>query len=192
MQKGIDFMIQNLILQALLVGAVMVSSNSFSESKSILDVKVKEIVSQDAPKAIVQAHKAKLYLIVNTASECGHTSQYAGLQKLFETYSPKGLMVLGFPSNDFGKQEPGSNAEIKKFCELKFKVTFPMYEKIVVLGPNKHELYKQLVEQSDSKAEVKWNFEKFLVNAEGKVVGRYPSSVTPEDQELKKAIEKNL
>lgn len=135
--------------------------------------------------------KGKVLLLVNTASECGYTPQYQGLQKLHATYEGRGFSVVGFPSNDFGGQEPGSNKDIKAFCSTKFGVTFPMFAKIPVKGPAKHPLYAMLV-QTPPAGEVKWNFNKFLVGKDGKVIARYDSDVTPEAPELAAAIEKAL
>lgn len=135
--------------------------------------------------------KGKVLLLVNTASECGYTPQYEGLQKLQATYEKRGFTVIGFPSNDFGGQEPGSNKDIKAFCSTKFGVTFPLFSKITVKGPNKHPLYAMLV-QTPPEGEVSWNFNKFLVGKDGKVIARYDSKVTPESPELVQAIEKAL
>ncbi|CAN5781402.1 hypothetical protein BH11MYX4_BH11MYX4_13250 [soil metagenome] len=135
--------------------------------------------------------RGKVLLLVNTASECGYTPQYQGLEKLHTTYGARGFSVVGFPSNDFGGQEPGSNKEIKAFCTAKFGVTFPMFAKIPVKGPAKHPLYAMLV-QTPPAGEVKWNFNKFLVGKDGKVIARFDSDVTPESPELASAIEKAL
>lgn len=137
-------------------------------------------------------YKGKTLLIVNTASQCGYTSQYEGLEKTFAKYKAKGLVVLGFPSNDFGGQEPGSDQEIKAFCAKNYKVKFPMFSKSVVKGPQKQELFKFLTESAPTKGEIKWNFEKFLVNGQGQVVGRFGSSVTPDSVELTRALETAL
>jgi glutathione peroxidase len=135
--------------------------------------------------------KGKVLLLVNTASECGYTPQYQGLQKLHAAYEGRGFNVVGIPSNDFGGQEPGSNKDIKAFCSTKFGVTFPMFAKIPVKGPAKHPLYAMLVETPPA-GEVKWNFNKFLVGKDGKAIARYDSDVTPESPDLAKAIEKAL
>lgn len=142
----------------------------------------------------LSAYAGKTLLIVNTASECGYTPQYKGLQETYLKYKDKGLVVLGFPSNDFGGQEPGSDAEIKKFCDLKYKVTFPMFSKDVVKGPKKSNLYKFLTESGakELQGEVSWNFEKFLISKDGKVVGRYKSNVTPDSKDLTSAIDKEI
>jgi glutathione peroxidase len=135
--------------------------------------------------------RGKVLLLVNTASECGYTPQYAGLQKLHATYEKRGFSVVAFPSNDFGGQEPGSNKEIKAFCSTKFGVTFPLFAKITVKGPNKHPLYAML-SQTPPAGDVKWNFAKFLVAKDGTVIARYDSDVTPETPALVQAIEKAL
>jgi glutathione peroxidase len=135
--------------------------------------------------------RGKVLLLVNVASECGYTPQYEGLQKLHTTYEARGFSVVGFPSNDFGGQEPGSNKDIKTFCTTKFHVTFPMFAKIPVKGPEKHPLYAMLV-QTPPAGEVKWNFNKFLVGKDGKVIARFDSDVTPDSPELKAAIDKAL
>lgn len=136
--------------------------------------------------------KGKTVLVVNTASQCGYTPQYKGLEALYQKYKDKGFIVVGVPSNDFGHQEPGSNAEIKKFCELKYQVSFPMIQKSKVKGENKSPLYKYLTANAPEKGEVQWNFEKFLVDTKGKVVGRYRSKVKPLSSALTQAIEKSL
>lgn len=131
----------------------------------------------------------KVVLIVNTASECGYTPQYDGLEKLHAKYAARGFAVLGFPSNDFGGQEPGSSSEIATFCKTKYGVTFPMFEKVATKGPNRSELYALL---SNDLGEPKWNFHKYLVDAEGKPVKAFPSAVKPDAPELVEAIEELL
>lgn len=135
--------------------------------------------------------RGKVVLVVNTASECGYTPQYEGLERLHEKLEARGFAVLGFPSNDFGAQEPGSDTEIAAFCTSKFGVKFPMFSKIPVKGSSKNPLYAFLT-QAPPAGEVKWNFEKFLIGKDGTVIGRFPSSVTPEDPKLIEAIEKAL
>ncbi len=138
-------------------------------------------------------YKGKVVLIVNVASQCGYTKQYAGLEKLYESKKGDGLVILGFPANEFGKQEPGSNAEIKEFCSAKFNVTFPMFEKIVVKGEGVEPLYKQLAAQpAPIGGEPKWNFTKFLVDKSGNVVARYEPAVKPDDQAMLKKIDELL
>lgn len=139
--------------------------------------------------------RGKALLFVNTASECGYTSQYEGLQKLHETYGPRGLVVAGLPCNQFGGQEPGTAEEIKTFCTTKYGVGFPMFEKVKVNGPERHPLYAILTQAQDGSGkagDVQWNFEKFLVAADGKRVERFRSAVEPESAELIAAIERAL
>jgi len=135
--------------------------------------------------------RGKVLLLVNVASECGYTPQYEGLQKLHAAYEARGFSVIGFPSNDFGGQEPGSNQDIKTFCSTKFHVTFPMFAKIPVKGPTKAPLYAMLV-QTPPAGEVKWNFNKFLVGKDGKIIARFDSDVTPESAQLTAAIDRAL
>lgn len=136
----------------------------------------------------LHAYKDKAVLIVNTASECGFTPQYQELQDLSETYGDKGLVVLGFPCNQFGGQEPGTAAEIEAFCSLNFGVTFPLFEKVDVKGPDADPLFQYLTEQTGG--EIKWNFTKFLVDRQGQVVKQYDSSIKP--LEMSPDIEKLL
>nr|WP_120491832.1 glutathione peroxidase [Corynebacterium lactis] len=134
-------------------------------------------------------------LIVNTASECGFTDQYDGLQALFDDLAPRGFFVLGFPCNQFGGQEPGSEEEIKAFCSREFGVTFPLFAKTDVNGPDEHPLFTELKKAVDPDGEagdVKWNFEKFVVGPEGDVLGRFRSKVEPDDEALLDLIEDNL
>ena len=138
------------------------------------------------------AFKGKVVLVVNVASECGYTPQYEGLQKLYQNYKDKGLVLVGFPANNFGAQEPGTNEQILTFCQTKYHVTFPMMAKISVKGKDKHPLFTYLTEQSPIKGEIKWNFSKFLLDKDGKLVARYDSGVKPEDPELTSRIESLL
>ncbi len=152
------------------------------------------VVDVEGKPATLSPFKGKVALIVNTASKCGYTGQYKDLQELYAKYKDKGFVVLGFPSNDFGGQEPGSNKEIKTFCETNFNVKFPLFDKGAVKGAQKQPLYKFLTEEAGDayKGEVGWNFEKFLVDKRGHVVGRYKSGVKPSDLELTKIIESSL
>jgi glutathione peroxidase len=134
-------------------------------------------------------------LVVNVASKCGFTPQYAGLEALYERYHDRGLTVLGFPSNQFGSQEPGSAEEIAEFCSATYGVTFPMFAKTDVNGPDRHPLFERLTETADAEGEagdVAWNFEKFLVSPAGEVVARFRSSVAPDDPALLEAVESVL
>jgi glutathione peroxidase len=145
----------------------------------------------DGAEVKLSTFQGKVALVVNVASQCGFTRQYSGLQELFQQYGPRGFVVLGFPSNDFGGQEPGSNEEIKSFCSSKFGVTFPMFAKVTVEGGEKHPVYRYLTSATGGD-EVGWNFEKFLVDKNGRVIGRFKSSVRPDSSELKDAIEQAL
>jgi glutathione peroxidase len=135
-------------------------------------------------------YKDKVLLIVNTASQCGFTPQYQGLQALYDKYAGKGLAVLGFPCNQFGQQEPGSATEIQSFCETRYGVSFPLFDKVEVNGPQAHPLFQYLTKSAPGifgSEAIKWNFTKFLVDRQGKVIKRYPSLTKPED--LAKDIE---
>jgi glutathione peroxidase len=135
------------------------------------------------------AYKGKVLLVVNTASECGNTPQYAGLEKLHEENKDKGFAVLGFPSNDFGGQEPGSEAEIKKFCTLNYKVTFPLFAKVKTKGDGQSPVYQFLTAKH---GEPKWNFHKYLVGKDGQVIRAFAAKLPPDDKELKAAIDAAL
>lgn len=161
-----------------------------ARAASCYDIAVKDI---DGAAVKLDAYRGQVLLIVNVASECGYTSQYKGLQTAFEKYRAKGLTVLGFPCNQFGGQEPGSNAEIKQFCSTTFRVTFPLFDKIDVNGAKRHPLYVWLAgKESPFPGEVKWNFGKFLVGRDGQLIARYDSGVAPDSAELTKAIEAAL
>jgi glutathione peroxidase len=164
----------------------MLTSSAFAAS-SVHEFTLSSIDGAPAP---LSAYKGKVVLIVNVASQCGYTPQYAGLEKLYEKYKAQGFTILGFPANNFGSQEPGTNEEIKTFCSRNYKVTFPMYSKISVLGSDKAPLYKYLTEAKGG--EVKWNFTKFLVDGDGKVIARFESDVEPESSDLVGAVEKAL
>lgn len=138
--------------------------------------------------------KGKVLLVVNTASKCGFTPQYHDLENLYKEYNSKGLEILGFPSNDFANQEPGTNAEIKKFCSLNFGVTFPLFSRGPVSGSEKQGVYKYLTEESgkEFQGEISWNFEKFLVDRNGKVKARFGSYINPESQRIKTVLQQLL
>jgi glutathione peroxidase len=157
---------------------------------SVYDYKAKSLDGKDVP---LSDYRDRALLIVNTASQCGFTPQYAGLEDLYKTYQDKGLTVLGFPCNQFGGQEPGTAAEIGAFCTKNYGVTFPMLEKVEVNGDHAHPLWQYLKDEKPgllgTKA-IKWNFTKFLVDRAGKVVARFGSNETPAS--LKPAIEKLL
>lgn len=152
---------------------------------TVLDMNNKEIK--------LSSYNGKVLLIVNVASECGYTKQYAGLQEIYEKYNPQGFEILAFPCNDFGGQEPGTNEEIQHFCSSKFGVTFKLFDKIKVLGDGKSPLYERLINNSvTEKGDVKWNFEKFLISKDGKIVSRFRHKVEPTSEEVISAIESEL
>jgi glutathione peroxidase len=157
-------------------------------SISIADISVKTI---DGTSKSMADYAGKVLLIVNVASQCGYTPQYKGLEALYQKYQAQGLEVLGFPCNDYGMQEPGSNTEIQQFCETRYGVTFPMFDKVHAKGSQQHPLYAQLT-KAEPMGDVAWNFEKFLVNKQGEVIARYKSGVAPESLELNQAIEQEL
>lgn len=174
----------NWIFSVLLFFFGMISLNA--QNKTEIDMTDKNFydfsaVSIDGEEIKMSEYKDKVVLVVNTASKCGFTPQYEGLEKLYEEYGDKGLVVLGFPSNQFANQEPGSDDEIASFCQKNYGVSFPMFSKIDVNGKNAHPLYKYLKEQKGGTfgSKIKWNFTKFLIDKNGKVVGRYASNVKP-------------
>jgi glutathione peroxidase len=177
---------------------------------AIYDIPVKTIDGSDSS---LRAYAGKVLLVVNVASQCGLTPQYEALEKLYEAQRERGLVVLGFPANDFGAQEPGSNEEIASFCSTKFGVQFPLFEKISVKGESRHPLYSELIAaqpeaagngnafrdklagygvQPDSPAGILWNFEKFVIGRDGRVAARFAPDVTPDDPKVLAAIEAEL
>ena len=136
--------------------------------------------------------KGKVIMVVNTASFCGNTPQYDGLQTLYERYRDQGFTILAFPANDFGKQEPGTNKEIAEFCYTKYALEFPLFSKITVLGENKHSLYRYLTEQTPYKGEIDWNFQKFLIARDGEVIARYRPGMKPLTKQIVEDIEAAL
>lgn len=180
-------------------------------STSIYDIPVKKINGTDASLA---EFKGEVLLVVNVASKCGLTPQYEGLEKLYEQYRGQGLVIAGFPANDFKSQEPGTNDEIQSFCSLNYGVQFPLFDKITVVGENKHPLYAALIEaqptaislaevpfrqklkgygiDANPEPEIMWNFEKFLVSREGEVVKRFTPDTAPDEPTLVAAIQEEL
>jgi glutathione peroxidase len=149
----------------------------------------------DGSPETLKTYQGKTMLIVNVASKCGFTPQYAGLQQLYLKYKDRGFLILGFPANNFAAQEPGTDAEIKTFCTRTYNVTFPMFSKISVKGDDKSPLYQFLTEQSSNAAthgDIKWNFTKFLIGKDGKVLARFEPDVKPESPEMEKAVESAL
>ncbi len=162
------------------------------KTKSILEFKMKDIDGNDVK---LDKYKGNVLLVVNTASKCGYTPQYEGLETIFKKYNAQGFYVLGFPANNFGGQEPGSEAEIKEFCTTKYKVSFPMFAKISVKGEDQDPLYKFLTSMDtdpEFAGDITWNFNKFLIDKNGQVVARFSSQDTPESEAVTNAIEKYL
>lgn len=153
---------------------------------SLHDLSAETINHQPQP---LSAYAGKVVLVVNTASECGYTPQYAGLEQLWRDYQGRGLAVLGFPSNEFGGQEPGSEEQIKTFCETRYRVSFPMFAKVATKGTEQSPVYRFLTAQH---GEPKWNFHKYLVGKDGRVLRAFESKVKPDDPELRQAIESAL
>ena len=159
---------------------------------TIYDIPLKTLKGESTSLA---EHKGKALLIVNVASQCGLTPQYAGLEELQKRLGDRGFSVLGFPSNQFGAQEPGSADEIETFCSTTYGVTFPLYEKADVNGDDRQPLYEELTKAADAEGhtgDIRWNFETFLVSPQGEVVGRFSPVVTPEDPALVEAVEAQL
>ena len=160
-----------------------------AEPKSAYDFSMKNIDGQTVDLA---AYQGKVALFVNVASRCGFTPQYEGLENLYEKYKDKGLVVLGFPANDFLWQEPGDEGQIKQFCSTKYHVTFPMFAKIHVKGAEQAPLYEYLTKNTPRPGKVTWNFNKFLVGRDGRIIDRFDSKVKPDAAELVTALEKAL
>jgi len=158
-------------------------------TKGVLDFTMNTIDGKPQP---LSAFKGNVLMIVNTASECGYTPQYETLEKLFETYKDKGFRILAFPANNFGEQEPGTNSEIKAFCSTRYHTTFDLFEKISVKGNDQHPLYQYITKESPLSGEVKWNFQKYLVDKSGKIVAKYLSKVDPMSKEVREEVEKLL
>ncbi|GAA5508789.1 glutathione peroxidase [Novipirellula caenicola] len=181
-----------LLATALVLGAFTTMATAHDDHECALDFKVKNI---DGETVDLEDYEGKVVLIVNTASKCGLTPQYAGLQSLYKKYEDKGFVVLGFPCNQFNSQEPGSEADIKSFCSTKYNVSFPMFSKVDVNGDDATPLYKYLTSKDvkpAGKGKVSWNFEKFLIDRDGTLVHRFAPRTTPDDAELVKAIEAEL
>ena len=170
-----------------LLASLIAMTNIAASAESLYDIKLKDIDGKDTTLA---AYKGKAVLVVNVASKCGYTKQYAGLETMYKKYKDQGFAVLGFPCNQFGGQEPGTNEQIKEFCSGKFSVTFPLFDKIEVNGANRHPFYVALAgKDSPFPGDIKWNFNKFLIGRDGKILNRFDSKVAPESEELTKAVE---
>jgi glutathione peroxidase len=171
-----------MMISALAAAAIIAPASLFDFSVSTID---------GDPKPLAD-YKGKVVIVVNTASKCGLTPQYEGLEALYKKHKDAGLVVLGFPANNFNGQEPGTNAEIKAFCTGTYDVSFPMFSKISVKGPDQHPLYRWLVRQVEPVADIEWNFAKFLVGKDGKVIQRFPSRTAPNSPEFTEAVSKAL
>jgi glutathione peroxidase len=177
---------------AMVAAGVSSLSAATAEKQNVLSFTVKDIEGKDVNLA---TYKGKVLLILNVASKCGNTPQYDGLEKLYSKYKDKGLVVMGFPANNFGGQEPGTNAQIKQFCESTYHVDFPMFAKVSVKGKDIAPLFAYLTAQECkpiSKGDIAWNFEKFLVDRDGNLIGRFANGVQPENAALVEAIEAAL
>ncbi|HZI17872.1 MAG TPA: glutathione peroxidase [Pyrinomonadaceae bacterium] len=163
-----------------------------AEGRTLYDYTVKDAKGRDVSLA---DYRGKVVMLVNVASKCGYTPQYDGLQKLYERYRDRGFVVLGFPANNFGGQEPGTDEQIQDFCRLNYGVNFPVFAKISVKGDDKHPLYQHLTDEATNPGfagEVKWNFNKFLVGKDGRVVARFESADKPESEKVTQAVESAL
>ncbi len=180
---------------ALMLTTILASAADPSKETTVtgpLQFKMKDIDGKEMDLATL---KGKVVLFVNVASQCGYTKQYTGLEALYKAHKDAGLVIVGVPANEFGKQEPGTDAEIKEFCSTKYNVTFPMLSKVVVKGEGIAPLYKFLTEKETNPQHggaIKWNFEKFLINRKGEVVNHFGSGVEPDSDELTKAIKTEL
>jgi glutathione peroxidase len=179
------------ISSCLPIGVLLIMVMSASAGSELYNFTLNSIDGKPAPLA---DYKGKVLMIVNVASQCGYTPQYSALESIYEKYKDKGFVILGFPANNFGAQEPGTNEEIKTFCTRKYNVTFPMYAKISVKGDDQSPLYSYLTRQTlpGIGGDIKWNFTKFLVDRNGKVVQRFEPAITPDSKEVTGAIEKQL
>jgi glutathione peroxidase len=176
----------------LLVCLLLFAGVLMAAEKTIYDFTLNSIEGQPAPLA---AYKGKVIMLVNVASRCGFTPQYTALESVYEKYKDRGFVIVGIPANNFGSQEPGTNQEIKTFCTTKYNVTFPMMSKVSVKGDDKTPLYQFLTDKAanpQTGGEIQWNFTKFLIGRDGRVITRFESAVTPDSPEVVAAIEKAL
>ena len=178
-------------LLSLIASAALILAPAAYAGDSVHDYQVKDIQGKDVNLA---DYKDKVLMIVNVASKCGATPQYADLVALQEKYADQGLVVLGFPANNFGGQEPGSNEEIMEFCKATYEVDFPMFAKVSVKGDDKAPLFEYLTsaENPDKEGDIVWNFEKFLVGKDGKLLRRFKTGINPGDSDVSEAVEKAL
>lgn len=170
---------------------VSLSNNKTNMAQDTINIINEKVLNIDGQDVSLSDYKGKVLMIVNVASFCGYTPQYEGLENIYKKYKDMGFEILAFPCNDFGAQEPGSNEEIKTFCTTRYSVTFPLFDKIKVLGNEKSPLYAKLINFPPA-GDISWNFEKFLIDKNGNVVARFKSKVTPESEEITSAIEKEL
>jgi glutathione peroxidase len=180
-----------ILRKSLILGMVLIMAESAVAAPNIYNFTLPSLDGEPLPLA---NFKGKVVMLVNVASRCGYTPQYTGLEALYEKYKDQGFVILGFPANNFGGQEPGTNQEIKKFCSTKYSVTFPIYGKVSVKGDDETPLYQYLTKQADPThtGDIKWNFTKFLVDRNGNVAQRFEPAVTPESKEVVTAVEKLL
>jgi glutathione peroxidase len=172
------------------IAALAMTASLFADDAKLYSIPLKDI---DGKETSLKKYAGKVLLIVNVASQCGNTPQYEGLEKLWRARKAAGLVVLGFPCNDFGAQEPGTNAEIKTFCKTNYDVTFPMFDKLHVKGAEQHPLYGALTGAgSPFPGDVQWNFGKFLIGRDGKIVARFEPETGPDSPEIAKAIDAAL
>ncbi len=177
---------------SLVTGALLLMAGSlFAAAAGFYSFTLNSLDGKPAPLA---DYKGKVVLVVNVASQCGYTPQYSALESIYEKYKDQGFVILGFPANNFGAQEPGTNEEIKTFCTRKYSVTFPIYAKISVKGSDQASLYAYLTKDTEPgiRGDIKWNFTKFLIDRNGNVVQRFEPAVTPDSKEVVSAIEKQL
>ena len=192
--RKLIFVLSTLALGSGLMASPRVHANQegllmAAKTANVYDFTIDDI---DGKPVNLGTYKGKVLLLVNTASLCGNTPQYGDLERIYEQYHEQGFEVLAFPANNFGQQEPGTNAEIKGFCLTKYSVSFPLFSKISVKGSDKHPLYQYLTEQSPFPGEVEWNFQKYLVDRSGHVVGRFHHRTKPMSPEVVNEVERVL
>ena len=174
----------------LMAAAILLPILSLQAADSIYDIPLKDI---DGNATSLKPYKGQVVLVVNVASHCGFTPQYAALEAVYQKYKSQGLVICGFPCNQFGGQEPGTDTEIKQFCTAKYDVTFPMFDKLEVNGDNRHPLYVLLAgKDSPFPGDIRWNFTKFVIGRDGKILNRFDSKVKPDSDEVTTAIETAL
>ena len=174
----------------LMAAAILLPILSLQAADSIYDIPLKDI---DGNATSLKPYKGQVVLVVNVASHCGFTPQYAALEAVYQKYKSQGLVICGFPCNQFGGQEPGTDTEIKQFCTAKYNVTFPMFDKLEVNGDNRHPLYVLLAgKDSPFPGDIRWNFTKFVIGRDGKILNRFDSKVKPDSDEVTTAIETAL